>query len=99
MTNFNERLNEALCNHKGRVLTYHELYRKQHHNPHRLDEDLAHADAVAKQSLTSLIKDLVAEAQPDFDNMDNYNRSFLEAMFKAFERNLLKALEEICQPR
>ena len=62
MTNYNERLDDVLRDHRGRALTYHEMFRKQHHNPLRLNADLAHADAVSKQALTSLIKELVGEA-------------------------------------
>ena len=51
MTNYNEGLDEVLRDHRGRALTYHEMFRKQHHSPLRLDEDLAHADAVAKQAV------------------------------------------------
>ena len=102
MTNYNEILDEILRNHRGRVLTYHELFRKQHSNPHRLDEDLAHADAVAKQAITSLIKELVAEAKPamatisdDELGVDRARKSAANQAINQFEQNLLKALEEV----
>ena len=86
MTNYNERLDKIL------LTTLREMSREL--------EAYGYIDSKnylseKKQAIKQLTKELVAEAQPDFDNMDNYNRSFLEAMFKAFEQNLLKALEEV----
>ena len=99
MTNYNERLDEILRNHRGRVLTYHELFRKQHYNQLRLDADLAHADAVAKQALISLTKELVAGAKPRRQAVfigtsescvsgKEHNQAIDE-----YEQNLLKGLE------
>ena len=86
MTNYNERLDEVLFETIESASTYT-------HNV--TAEEADYIQDRAKQAITSLIKELVAEAQPDFDSMDDYNRSFLKAMFKGFEQNLLKALEEV----
>ncbi len=94
MTNYNERLDEVLANLVNQVAANEQrLLNGNATRKATIDSD-SHATTQAKQAITSLTKELVAELQPDFDNMDNYNRSFLEAMFKAFEQNLLKALEE-----
>lgn len=52
----------------------------------------------AKQALTSLIKELVAEAKPEPTKYEKYNSDCLEGFNIAtdqFEQNLLKALEEV----
>ena len=98
MTNYNERLDEVLDNVLiGMYCT----------NP---DGDFVPLDdrnnvlrAEAKQALTSLIKELVAEAKPSKKHVGDEvaeNRSYTgERLFNAtideFEQNLLKALEEV----
>ncbi len=50
-----------------------------------------------KQAITSLIKELVAEAKPEPTKYEKYNSDCLEGFNIAtdeFEQNLLKALEE-----
>ena len=65
-------------------------------------EQAIHAKNTAKQALTSLIKELVAEAKPEYKRPEDapvrsdmfewmgYNKAINE-----FEQNLLKALEEV----
>jgi len=51
-----------------------------------------------KQAITSLIKELVAEAKPEPTKYEKYNSDCLEGFNIAtdeFEQNLLKALEEV----
>lgn len=89
-TNYNERLDEILGH-----LNYETLFNempdgRRIYEHHKISES---RNDEAKSALTQLFKDLVAEAKPDFDEVDDYNRTFLEAMFKVFEQNLLKLLE------
>ena len=50
----------------------------------------------AKQAITSLIKELVAEAKPDTSGFsDEYWRVNGSKVILMFEANLLKALEEV----
>jgi len=66
------------------------------------DSRLGYVDAYvfaqeAKQALTSLIKELVAEAKPEvrvFDDGINDATYFQQKIVDQFEQNLLKALEE-----
>ena len=64
-------------------------------------EQAIHAKDTAKQALTSLIKELVAEAKPEsqsWDGLEPVVQIALSARRKAideFEQNLLKALEEV----
>ena len=51
-----------------------------------------------KQAITSLTKELVAEAKPEPTKYEKYNSDCLEGFNIAtdkFEQNLLKALEEV----
>lgn len=86
MTNYNERLDELL----GTMLKANNL----HILP--FDKNIAQA----KAAITSLIKELVAEAKPkklNTDVGDVYQCTFCEEYNKGidqFEQNLLKALEE-----
>ena len=53
-------------------------------------------DDKAKQALTSLIKELVAEAKPEvrvFDDGINDATNFQQKIVDQFEQNLLKALD------
>ncbi len=99
MTNYNERLDNVLRDHRGRVLICYELFRRQHHNSHWLDEDLSHTYAVAKQAITSLIKELVADAKPKAGKSKSAvvlsRVDFSASAIDQFEQNLLKALEEV----
>ena len=92
MTNYNERLDEALFEAIESAATYT-------HNV--TAEEADHIQERAKQAITSLIKELVAEAKPEVP--EEYERD--DALFIGFERgteyyydaisNLLKALEEV----
>ena len=94
MTNYNERLDKVLQN----------LSWKQHELGTKGLIPLSRHEYEAKQALTSLIKELVAEAKPPTfepeinsegdkyltDTKDGYNRGVTD-----YEANLLKVLEEI----
>lgn len=101
MTNYNERLDEILAavylagteNGLGRGLTDAEeiMHRK------KAFINGNHASKEAKQALTSLIKELVAEARPGYKPISKYAASIYSEGFNQaideFEQNLLKALE------
>jgi len=111
MTNYNERLDEIL----GRIIsqessreggwaeffagTKEYLEAAPYGNPLEKQQEL-------KQAITSLIKELVAEAKPDkrtpdyySDSIDLYSRQCAansrNKAIDQFEQNLLKALEEV----
>ena len=92
MTNYNERLDEILFESIESAATYT-------HNVSAEEAD--YIQERAKQALTSLIKELVAEAKPhkrlpdDSPTADEdlVNYGYNEAI-NQFEQNLLKALEE-----
>ncbi len=84
MTNYNERLDEILHTAKVNWKTSpDEIFDKG-------------VTAYAKQAITSLIKELVAEAKPE--HIDNsvlpYGDTKYNMAIDEFEQNLLKALEE-----
>ena len=89
MTNYNERLDELAK----------DLWVK-YGKPGTMDEFVSEA----KQAITSLTKELVAEAEPvnkqgeiDID-VPAYNDGYYSGannMLEKFEQNLLKALEEV----
>ena len=63
-------------------------------------EQAIHAKDTAKQALTSLIKELVAEAKPKTTPFDNnldggYATDIRSNAINEFEQNLLKALEAV----
>ena len=81
MTNYNERLDEI-------VDTLNQFA------PDQLVEEMR---AQAKQAITSLYKELVAEAMPEikvFDDGINDATYFQEKKVNEYHTNLLKALEE-----
>lgn len=85
MTNYNERLDEILHTAKVNWKTSpDEIFDKG-------------VTAYAKQALTSLIKELVAEAKPE--HIDNsvlpYGDTKYNMAIDEFEQNLLKELEEV----
>ena len=102
MTNYNERLDEML-----RSLA-HRAYLTAHAPGYTKLDGRTYKTAVdeAKQAITSLIKELVAEAKPgkyssgesilnvdgigEVDGYEGYNQAINQ-----FEQNLLKALEEV----
>lgn len=99
MTNYNERLDEILDIFHNKMLALETIT-----NP--CDEPGDEIDCTfteAKQALTSLIKELVAEAKPEKHiHHDAYGKPFEDAQDIAynaaidqFEQNLLKALEEV----
>ena len=93
MTNYNERLCEILNEHWRATFTMIPSQKR--------------ADKKAKQAITSLIKELVAEAKPpvidtqsriklyaDDEGQMWYDRGQNDTIAR-FEQNLLKALEEL----
>ena len=102
MTNYNEKLDKILSavylagteNGLSRRLTDAEeiMHRK------KAFINGNHVSVEAKQAITSLIKELVAEAKPEPTKYEKYNSDCLEGFNIAtdeFEQNLLKALEEV----
>ena len=93
MTNYNERL--------------YEIIRKLCHDFENRKVDSLQAQVDAKAAITSLIKELVAEAKPelkevgkqipgDMDSfLHNQEAIWSEQYIDEFEQNLLKALEEV----
>ena len=89
MTNYNEELDDILYDYWAR-----------HRN---CDKGCQSPDdgEITKQAITSLIKELVAEAKPKKHNTDvgdAYQRTFCGEYNKGidqFEQNLLKGLEEV----
>ena len=101
MTNYNERLDKILYAHNDAIKSLHHKIKYQNLNP-TPDEILAMEDALsatAKQALTSLIKELVAEAKPEKKSTEDYG-SWEEGHRNAgwnnclehYEQNLLKVL-------
>ena len=87
MTNYNERLDEILHTAKVNWKTSpDEIFDKG-------------VTAYAKQAITSLIKELVAEAKPELQNTEDvaetYSAQGYNLAINEFEQNLLKALEEV----
>ena len=97
MTNYNERLDEIFYQ-------YRDEYNAWQANPRGSGTNGIKLQNRAKQAITSLIKELVAEAKPPTfepetnsegdkyltDTKDGYNRGVTD-----YEANLLKALEEV----
>ena len=94
MTNYNERLDDVL-----------EKYEQHIRNHSRLNKKPELSAAEAKQALTSLTKELVADAKPEkrtpdyySDSIDLYSRQCAANSWNnaidQFEQSLLKALEE-----
>jgi len=91
MTNYNERLDEILDKFGWTcVADGGNIYGLQ-------NEDISEA----KQALTSLIKELVAEAKPERQSTENMGDTFKVNWARGynlatdeFEQNLLKVLEE-----
>ena len=104
MTNYNERLDRVLCKlttgyTREELLSYSE--EDTGLDEFEVKEELEAVDE-AKQALTSLIKELVAEAKPEKKSTEDYG-SWEEGhrnagwnnCLKHYEQNLLKALEEV----
>ena len=89
MTNYNERLDEIL-ERLYRIAADTELAAD------RCDPYALNGVSETKQLITSLIKELVAEAKPDTSGFsDEYWRVNGSKVILMFEANLLKALEEV----
>ena len=84
MTNYNERLDKIITNVSGKS------FDAAINNPNDYAQVVIDAEAEAKQAITSLIKELVAEAKPK--EMDSF---YEKPIVDQFEQNLLKALEEV----
>ena len=96
MTNYNERLDEAL------LMLTNAAYAKGNEAPRQVLSGVPRVTtADTKQAITSLTKELVAEAKPEsqsWDGLEPVVQIALSARRKAideFEQNLLKALEEV----
>jgi len=98
MTNYNERLDEILCD----TLNGEGVYREYSGKVKAAGQD------EAKQALTSLIKELVADAKPMVASKEVIETYLQNGMtqkaaeyhgrnhaIEQFEQNLLKALEEV----
>ena len=89
MTNYNERLDEALAVFANYDDSYEPGY----------EEGVIKRITEAKQALTSLIKELVEEAKPgtwvDPEDTDDLEWQGYADGVNDFEQNLLKALEEV----
>ena len=89
MTNYNERLDKILktSHHRirTRILRDAEIYQSH----------ILQSEYEAKQALTSLIKELVAEAMPEpGTNLTSYEAQMFIISTEEYRQNLLKALEE-----
>ena len=88
MTNYNERLDEILFESIESASTYT-------HNV--TAEEADYIQERAKQALTSLIKELVAEAKPKTmpSNLSPEDYEKCERVVNQYHQNLLKELEEV----
>ena len=88
MTNYNERLDKILADHREWMRGI------------RTDHLVGTSSEATKQAITSLIKELVAEAMPEYISPDQplglKYQGRNEAIWE-FEQNLLKALEEVSE--
>ena len=100
MTNYNKRLDEILMGvwHAG----YNRCNMEKNHADGYDNYAFAIAPKKAKQAITSLIKELVAEAKPKQQSTENMGDTFKvnwarghNIAIDQFEQNLLKALEEV----
>src|SRR5574344_1036116 len=99
MTNYNKRLDEVLETVIAEAFIYGNfalgkgVYIKLPDDNHELPPK-----EKAKQAITSLIKELVAEAKPEafkFDDGQNDATHFYNKAVSEYEQNLLKELEEV----
>ena len=96
MTNYNERLDEAL------LMLTNAAYAKGNEAPRQVLSGVPRVTtADTKQALISLIKELVAKAKPEehknyytTDPVEGGRRMGYNEAVREFEQNLLKALEE-----
>lgn len=96
MTNYNERLDEILDTPTRYTHQYGCACTKLK-RPKECDCEPFDALADTKQAITSLIKELVAEAKPKYQafTRDMVSRGEVKQTIDKFEQNLLKALEEV----
>ena len=87
MTNYNERLDEALAVFANYDDSYEPGY----------EEGVIKRITEAKQAITSLIKELVEEAKPEIKAhpLGPVTLADCQRGLDQFEQNLLKALEEV----
>ena len=89
-TNYNERLDDVLVsfyNHAAQDIADNHLQEGKLFTT-------AHTEA--KQAITSLIKELVAEAMPEpSTNLTSYEAQMFIVSTEEYRQNLLKALEEV----
>ena len=92
MTNYNERLEQQLFRAltKGGIEKEKEIESKGRYI-HRPMKSIVHEEV---QALTSLIKELVAEAKPAHVHGTTVGSGQFNRGVSEFEQNLLKALEE-----
>ena len=90
MTNYNERLEEILTKLENSVALNIGSQGMRGEAPRR-------SHWKAKQSITPLIKELVAEAKPKTmpSNLSPENYEKCERVVNQYHQNLLKALEEV----
>ena len=90
MTNYNERLDEIFYQ-------YRDEYNAWQANPRGSGTNGIKLQNRAKQAITSLYKELVAEAKPElpalFAGLDDISVTMYKKGTDEFEQNLLKALE------
>ena len=94
MTNYNERLDEVLFYLTDQSAW--DLIGITQEQANELSSQLDHDRAEAKQAITSLTKELVAEAKPLYyvsPDKSKYQDGF-NTCIRLYEQNLLKALEE-----
>ncbi len=92
MTNYNERLEEAL------LMLTNAAYAKGNEDPRQVLSGVPRVTtADTKQAIASLTKELVAEAKPKYQafTRDMVSRGEVKRTIDQFEQNLLKALEEV----
>ena len=102
MTNYNERLDELLANLVNQVAANEQrLLNGNATRKATIDSD-SHATTQAKQAITPLFKELVAEAKParaiisdDELGIDRARKSAANHAIDEFEQNLLKELKEL----
>ena len=89
MTNYNERLDEIIAQASAGIGGFGKLDNGKFYKVISVAE--------AKQALTSLIKELVAEAKPKTmpSNLSPENYEKCERVVNQYHQNLLKALEEV----
>lgn len=106
MTNYNERLEEILDNHATSYVRQAIKVIRDGTDTNTITK-LNGTDTQSKQAITSLIKELVAEAKPaekdqlaqstneDESRCRFYRYGGYNFAINQFEQNLLKALEEV----